>query len=309
MKRKIFSTYTFVAAMVLSGPVLADITIFPVVGEYDGSPQGNVADRDASFYSENCSGVGDDSGLILHVDSFRAEILEAFTNNCGGVVSFDNALIKGGTQTDTFAAQFAGEKKLIVKSIDHIRTDVVATNIFMPISGPGEVDGGGFLAKSVVGKDRISIRSSFNFTFTEDGFGENEHVRAIAGTILGRNGAVDASKWLMKVMLDNGDVIAQIADLNFRTGKARDDTFFGARAPEGRYITGLMFINLDGNHTGLDSLAFITNGEPRKPATPSGSNSGNFFGIEYDPNGGSSSGGSSDDNSSGASLLFGRERR
>ncbi len=306
--------------MTSAGSAWSGLVTFPVVGVYDGSDQGNVVDRDAGFYAGNSSGVGDDDSLVLKIDSFRDEIRKAFDSGRGGVIGFDNAVITGGTQTDTFAASFGGGKSLIVKSVDHIRTDFVADNICVPISGPvidsgvatnagaGAVTNGGFLAKSIVGADSIKIRSSFNFSFTENGFAEGEHVRVVAGTILGRNGAAEESKWLMKVTLDNGDIIAQIADINFRSGNARDDTFFGARAPNGHYITSVMWINLDGNYSGLDGFAFITNGEPPKPRPqPTRNNTDpdnpSFFGIPY-----GGSGGSDDDSSGEYSSLFGSSR-
>ncbi len=287
--------------------------VFPVVGEYDGSALGNVVDRNAEFYEGNSYGTGNDAKLVIKIESFRDEVRKAFTNGCGGVVSFDNALIPGGKQTDQFIARFGENKSLAVQSVDHLRTDFVATNICVPVSGPGDEASGGFLAKSIVGGDKIRIRSSFNFSFTERGFQPNEHVCAVGGTILGRNGSVETSKWLMKVSLDNGDIIALIAEINFLSGNASDDTFFGAHAPSGRYITGVQWINLDGKYSGLDSFAFMTNGKPpRKPDQPkvkdeNDSSSSTFFGIEY----GNNSGGSNRDDEAATdplSLLFGSER-
>ena len=302
--------FSGLCCLVIAGSACAGQVVFPVVGEYDGSAQGNVVDRNAEFYEGNSSGEGNNAKLVLNIAAFRDEIRTAFSNDCGGVVTFDNELIEGGTQTDSFVGLFAKEKRLVIQSVDHVRTDFVATNICMPVSGPGEGATGGFLAKSVVGKDRNTIRSSFNFSFVEEGFGENEHVQAVAGTILGRNGTVEASKWLMKVQLDNGDTVAQIADINFRSGNSRDDTFFGARAPKGRYITGVLFLCLDGTYSGLDSLAFITNGEPQKPhSKPSNTGSlGNFFGLSVDGSGSGSSSSSTNEPADSYSLLFGSER-
>lgn len=295
-----------IVLLILIGQVHAELITFPVVGQYDGSEKGNVVDRNAAFYGGNSSGVGDDSSLVLQIDDFRQEIQKAFSNGCGGVVGFDNAQIAGGTQTDAFAASFGEGKSLLVKSVDNIRTDFIAENICVPISGPGIETNGGFLAKSIVGGDKIKIRSSFNFSFEEQGFDSGEHVRAVAGTILGRNGAAETSKWLMKVTLDNGDIIAQIADINFRSGNSRDDTFFGVRAPDGRYITAVTWINLDGIHSGLDGFAFITNGSPPARSRPTDQstdpNNPTFFGIEY----GSGSSSSGDD--SEYTTLFGSSR-
>lgn len=291
----------------------AELIVFPVVGEYESSAQGNTVDLNADFYAGNSSGEGDNASLIAKIESFRDEIKKAFTNECGGVVGFDNAIIPGGTQCDGFMASFSEDKFLVVRSVDNIRTDFVATNICIPISDPGEGQGGGFLAKSNIGGDRIKLRSSFDFTFSEEGFAEGEHVREVGATILGRNGAAETSKWLMKVKLDNGDIIAGIAELNFRSGNARQDTFFGASAPRGRYITGMALINLDGSYTGLDGFAFITNGAPKKkkaPAVSPGttSPSDSLFGIPVNRG---SSGSSEDDDDRPAdnySLLFGTER-
>lgn len=309
MKGSVFITICCFGLFFIANQAFSEVITFPVVGEYDGSAKGNVVDGNAAFYEGNSSGVGNDASLTIKIGSFRDEIQKAFTNGCGGVVGFDNALIAGGTQTDSFAASFGEEKSLVVKSVDHVRTDFIATNICVPISGPGACTNGGFLAKSIVGDDKIKIRSSFNFTFDEQGFSEREHVCAVGGTILGRNGAAEASRWLMKVTLDNGDIIAQIAEINFRSGNSRADTFFGARAPKGRYITGVAWINLDGSHSGLDGFAFITNGPPpkRKVKKADESDSSTFFGIGT----GTGGNGGGDNESSGGdsySLLFGTER-
>ncbi len=258
---------------------------FPVVGVYDGSEEGNDVDRDASFFSANSSGGGVDASLCIGIGDFRREIYEAYTNGCGGVVDFDNEVIAGGTQSDSFYATFGGGKSLLVQSDDHLRTDMDDTAC-MPISGPGEAPSGGFLAKSNVGEDKVK-NSTFSFTLEELGFASQEHVRAIGATILGRNGAADTSKWLMKVTLNNGDTVAQVAEINFRSGKAKDDTFFGIKAPIGRYITSVQWINLDGNYTGLDGFAFITNGSPRKQRIHRGpgkddSSSMSLFGVTID---------------------------
>jgi hypothetical protein len=300
-KRRLFST----VLMSIAGLACGELVNFPAVGQYDGSEQGNVVDRNAAFYAGNSSGTGDNPSLILKIESFRDEIITAFSNGCGGVVGFDNARIPGGTQADGFTVSFGEGKTLIVRSVDHIRTDFIAENICLPISGPGIETNGGFLAKSVVGDDRIIIRSSFNFSFEEQGFQSGEHVVAVAGTVLGRNGAAETSKWLMKVTLDNGDIIAQLADINFRTGNALDDTFFGARAPAGRHITAVTWINLDGIHSGLDGFAFMTNGRPPKPEPRprKPSDHPTFFGIEYR---GSSD--DEDDTTAGDTTLFGTSR-
>ncbi len=307
MKAASFIFMSCMVLMCLPEQVRGELVTFPVVGEYDGSASGNVVDRDADFYEGNSSGAGDDASLVLKIDSFRTELLKAFSNGCGGVVNFDNEVILAGTQTDTFAASFGEQKKLIIKNVDHLRTDFSAPRIFVPVSGVES--NGGFLSKSIKGKDRNIVGGTFNFTFDEQGFGAGEHVEAVGGTILGRNGADESAKWLLKATLDNGDIVAAIADMNFRSGNGRDDTFFGVRAPKGRYITGVMWISLTGNHSGLDSFAFITNGPPPKPQpVPADANdsssSSDFFGFDT----GGSGSGSSSSGTVGYSSLFGREK-
>lgn len=267
MKCLLFRLACCLVFLLIERYAFSDAVVFPVTETYDGAVQSNLVDKCAAFYEGNSSGVGADESLVLDVEQFRNDVRSAFSNGCGGVVSFDNAVIVGGEKTDTFIAQF-GSKSLTIKSVDDLRTDY-RSDICTPISGPNTETNGGFLAKSNVNGDVIKIRSSYNFTFTENDFSRNEHVHAVGGTILGRNGGAPASKWLMKATLDNGDIIAAMGDINFRTGKARDDTFFGARAPEGRYITGVAWICLDGSFSGLDGLAFITEGAVEEEPEPS----------------------------------------
>lgn len=289
--------------------VYSDLAVFPVVGEYDGA-DGNSVDKNADFYPGNSSGDGDDESLVLKIDEFRKTIKEAFEGGRGGVVGFDDVVVAGGSKTDAFGASFGEGKTLVVKSVDHLRTDSIAANVITPISGPKADLSGGFLSKSNVDGDTIKIKSSFDFTLTEEGFGKNEHVQAVGATILGRNGAVEASKWLMKVQLDNGDIIAQMADVNFKSGNSKGDTFFGATAPEGRYITAVSWISMDGNHSGLDGFAFFTNGAEKEPPPPEVvevvTPKVDEFGLPIPTYG---SGGGSDDDVESFSPLFGSDTR
>lgn len=299
------SVFILYASCMVALPVYSASSVFPVVGEYESSSQSNVVDASADYFEANSVGSGHDQSLVTSIDEFRGEIQKAFSNSCGGVINFDNGLIAGGTQTDQFEAPFGKGKALIVKSTDHLRTDFNADVICVPVSGPGEEPNGGFLAKSNVNGDQIKIKSNYNLTFTESGFASNEHVRAVGGTILGRNGCQGPAKWFMKATLDNGDTIAEIAEIDFRHGRTTSDTFFGAKAPEGRYIIGVSWSNLTGGYSGLDSLAFITNGSPPKPTKSSKSDSSDFFDHDTYQAGGGDSGSDGD----GVSTLFGSDRR
>jgi hypothetical protein len=180
----------------------------------------------------------------------------AFANGQGGVVDFDSGLIAAGTRTDSFAALF-NEKAVLFRVADHIRSDYVSSSR-TPIFGPGKVPNGRFLAKSMIMGDTCRMGDSYQLTFTEYKFEPNEHVRAVAGTILGRNKGDPYGKWTMKVTLDNGDIVAASAMIDFSAGKTSDDTFFGAAAPAGRYISGVSWICSSDEFSGLDDLAFIT---------------------------------------------------
>lgn len=306
MSRMVSNKGFVFVVVALSFGAYADVPVFPVVGEYESASSSNVVDASASYYSGNSSGAGQVESLVVSIDEFRKEVRAAYSNSCGGVVNFDNGLIAGGSQTDQFKAGFGEDKFLVIQSVDHLRTDVSAPAVFHPISGPGQEPSGGFLAKSNAGGDQIKIQSNYNFTFTESNFGSNEHVREVGGTILGRNGGPDQAKWLMKVTLDNGDTIAEIAEINFRSGNSVSDTFFGAKAPKGRYITGVAWINLSDGYTGLDGFAFITNGAPPKRQNAAGNKRSDFFDTDtYGKSTGSS--GSSDDDG-GVTTLFGRTR-
>lgn len=232
------------------------VTKFSTVGVYDADGQGNTVDKSASFDRNQSSGMGMSRFLVLDVDEFLPLLLTASTNSQGGVVNFDNALIKAGNKTDSFAAFFNG-KAVLFKSEDHIRSDYISSSR-TPISGPGEASGGGFLAKSTVMGDVCNDGGSYHFALTEYGFEPDEHVRAVAGTILGRNGGAQYGKWTMKVTLDNGDIVGASAIIDLASGNTMDDTFFGAVAPEGRYITGASWISGSGDFSGLDDLAVIT---------------------------------------------------
>ncbi len=295
---------SIVGAFFLALPVFADVPVFPVVGNYEDSAMSNRVDASAAFYAGNSSGSGDDASLVVSFEDFNAAICKAFEASCGGIVNFDNNVITGGTQTAQFKAGFGEGKYLMVQSIDHLRTDFSAPAICVPISGPGAEPSGGFLAKSNVGGDQIQRQSNFEFTFEEEGFAKDEHVRAVGGTILGRNGSPDNAKWLMKASLDNGDMVSEIAEIDFRSGNSRSDTFFGIKAPKGRYITAVSWVNLSGTYSGLDGFAFITNGAPPKRAKPTNKSNGDLFGFNS-PGSSRRGGGSSE---GGEVTLFGRSQ-
>jgi len=298
---KSIEVYLCAFALLVFQKSYSDTPVFPVVGEYESSSQSNMVDASAAYFAANSTGLGQDEALVTSIEQFRDDIRQAFSKSCGGVINFDNGLIAGGTQTDQFEATFGEGKSLIVNSADHLRTDFDATAICLPVSGPGAAPSGGFLAKSNVKGDQITRQCNYILTFTESGFAPDEHVLAVGGTILGRNGCPDKARWFMKVSLDNGDIIAQIAEIDFREGRSTSDTFFGAKAPQGRYITGVSWINLSGGYSGLDSLAFITNGSPPKKNTSSANTTSDYF--SSDTYGGSQSG------TSGGYSLFGRDRQ
>lgn len=232
------------------------VSKFSAVGIYDSGEQINGVDKSALYDPDHSTGVGMNEALILAIDDFLPLIPEAFTNSQGGVINFDNGLIQAGQQTDSFAALFDG-KAVLFKSTDHLRSDYVS-RLRTPISGPGKPPNGGFLAKSTVMGDACSIGGSYQLTLTEYRFEAGEHVRVVAGTILGRNNSAKSGKWTMKVTLDNGDIVAASASVNISSGNTSDDTFFGAYVPAGRYITGVSWICYSGEFSGLDDLAFIT---------------------------------------------------
>jgi hypothetical protein len=229
---------------------------FSVISIYDSDEQGNSVDKSASYDPSHSTGAGMSRALVLDVNDFTPLIRKAFTNNLGGVVNFDNGLIEAGNQTESFAALLNG-KAVLFQSPDHIRSDYVSS-LRTPISGPGKAPSGGFLAKSTVKGDVCTIGGSYQLTLKEYGFEPGEHVRVMAGTILGRSNSNKSGKWTMKVTLDNGDIVAVSAAVDMSTGNASDDTFFGAIAPAGRYITGVSWICNGGEFSGLDDLAFIT---------------------------------------------------
>ena len=276
------------------------VTKFYTVGGYDAEEQGNAVDKSAYYDRGQSTGRGMNRALILDIDEFSPLILTAFTNRQGGVVNFDNGLIEAGQQTDSFAA-FFNDKAVLFESTDHIRSDYVSSSR-TPISGPGKAPGGGFLAKSTVMGDACSNGGSYQLTLKEYRFEPGEHVRVIAGTILGRNGGDQYGKWTMKVTLDNGDIVAASATIDLSSGNTSDDTFFGAVAPKGRYITGASWLSSGGDFSGLEDLAFITSSS-NLPIS--------MIVVDADPEmqpPSEESRGSYDSSSYGETTLFGREK-
>jgi len=255
MRASIFSMACFFLGVFLLQAASA-IPKFSAVGIYDSDEQINGVDKSAVYDPDHSTGVGMNQDLILEVDDFSPLIPKALTNSQGGVINFDNGLIEAGQQNDSFAALFDG-KAVLFESIDHVRSDYVSSSR-TPISGPGTPPNGGFLAKSTVMGDTCAIGGSYQLTLAEYRFEPGEHIRVVAGTILGRDNSEKNGKWIMKVTLDNGDIVAASAALDISSGNTIDDTFFGAYAPAGRHITGVSWMCYSGEFSGLDDLAFIT---------------------------------------------------
>lgn len=260
MKRTIFH---IISGILLSVGSVAEADIigarpvnFKAVGVYEGADQDNTVDKSAGFDSAQSMGSGDDEYLVVGFDDFTALLARAFEMGFGGVVNFDNDTIKAENEVDSFSVYF-GRKTLKVSSSAYLCTDMM-TNSCTPISGPASSDSLGYVTKSGMG-DSYMNGGILELSFQEIGFTSGEHVRAIAGTILGCDGgAADEDSWLMKALLDNGDIIAVSASVNVVSGNATDDTFFGVYAPAGRYITGVAWIGGSETFSGLDGLAFIT---------------------------------------------------
>lgn len=235
---------------------------FKTVNEYDASHQMNAVDKSAGFDAANSTGVGRNKDLVVGVNDFSSILARAAANDFGGVVNFDSEIIPTDYEETTFVV-YMGRKTLRITFSDPICTDFYVGST--PISGPGSVGGEGFISRAFSEDGMPPETVNLEFAWKESGFASGEHVRAVAGTILGLSFSDEAvDNWVMKASLDNGDVIAVAAPVNAETGDAVDDTFFGVYAPEGRYIVGVSWVNsnapsLTNNVScGLDDFAFVT---------------------------------------------------
>lgn len=235
---------------------------FKTGNEYDASRQSNAVDKSAGFDAANSTGVGRNKELVFGVNDFSELFSRAAANGFGGVVDFDGDVILTESGSTSFVANM-GRKTLRITTLKPVCTDLDVDST--PISGPGRLGGEGFLSRAFLEDGTPPESADLEFTWKESGFASGEHVRAVAGTILGISfGNLPEDKWIMKALLDNGDVIAATAPVNAKNGDGLDDTFFGVYAPEGRYIVGVSWMN---NHApsitntvscGLDDFAFLT---------------------------------------------------
>ncbi|MBN2702819.1 MAG: hypothetical protein JXR23_01275 [Pontiellaceae bacterium] len=230
--------------------------------EYDASLQPNAVDKSAGFDAGNSTGVGRNKELVFGVNDFSELFSRAAANGFGGVVDFDGDVILTEAGSTVFAAHM-GKKTLRITTAEPVCTDSDVDST--PISGPGTLGGVGFLSRAFSEDGTPPESANLELTWKESGFASGEHVRAVAGTILGMSvGDEPEDHWMMKASLDNGDVIAATAPVNTKNGDGLDDTFFGVYAPEGRYIVSVSWMN---HHApsitnrvscGLDDFAFIT---------------------------------------------------
>lgn len=265
--RKPFLYIVFCAGFLGAAEIRAEIgsvktVTFKTGNEYDASQQSNAVDKSAGFDAANSTGVGRNKELVFGVNDFSELFSRAAANGFGGVVDFDGDVILTESGSTSFVANM-GRKTLRITTSKPVCTDLDVDST--PISGPGRLGGEGFLSRAFLEDGTPPESADLEFTWKESGFASGEHVRAVAGTILGISfGNLPEDKWIMKALLDNGDVIAATAPVNAKNGDGLDDTFFGVYAPEGRYIVGVSWMNNHApsitNHVscGLDDFAFLS---------------------------------------------------
>ena len=251
MKKIIFS-FTCCAALFAGVNAQAAITSstrtesFKASMVYDDPNQANTVDKSAKYDEGKSSGVGRNEDLVVGCADFTALLVRAANAGYGGTLYFNDAEVLSSSASMAFNASF-GSKRLRIDSSASIYTDAYNLRC-TPVSGEDSIYGCGFLG----------VDGDFEFSFKENGLKSGEHIRAVAGTILGSDNGFGSGRWSLQATLDNGDVIAASSTVDIHNGNATDDTFFGLYAPAGRFITKVYWRG--GNApAGLDCLAFITN--------------------------------------------------
>jgi hypothetical protein len=221
-------------------PVAPAAITTTVSGVYDEqTTQLNAVDASAS---------GPTTGTVNTVTAaaFATTITNAYANNSGGVINFDDVTTPTSGQTMIVAKFGAGNANTIALTGSGYQVDMGALTTInaTPISGNTYLRNG----------DASGVQS---FAFSSP-------VSAVGATVLARTGARNITATVTYDNNTTGSVgpvtVATVA--NQLTANSSPDTFFGFTAPAGRTITAISFSAGSGNFFVLDDIGFVAVPEP-----------------------------------------------
>ncbi|MCC6679434.1 MAG: hypothetical protein IT445_00880 [Phycisphaeraceae bacterium] len=216
---------------------------YVTTGTYDADPNLNDVDTSATFDGPN----------TMSLATFTSLVAIAYNGNYGGVIDFDNGSLTDGNTID---ARYG-----ISQANNITITDAAGTgNFTAPTTSPSTAISGSN-ANSALGRTTNNHAFSGNsFYFT---FNPADQVVAVGATIL-------SNLVIFGSGVGNVGGIARYNDStssgytysNVGNGNGADDTFWGFKAPAGKYITRFELSITNDVYVGLDDLGFILIPEP-----------------------------------------------
>lgn len=212
---------------------------FITTGNYDEQTfQTNAVDASAS------SGSG--AGSIVTLAQFKTDMTDAFANNLGGVVDFDNESLPSSSSFSATYGQSQGSTLIVTRGSGLMSTagsqSVTGASVGISASaGPSTPPNGNYLGFN-------NTPNGFTFTF-------NQPLVQWGVTFLMRSTSHTVSS--LVITLDDSSTFTFGSET---IGTTSDDTFYGYRAPAGRTISSV--VATASALVRLDDMGFIIVPEP-----------------------------------------------
>ncbi|HVU26787.1 MAG TPA: hypothetical protein VHG71_03520 [Verrucomicrobiae bacterium] len=227
-------------------------TLVGIIDPPATSTNENDIDKNASFVSG--SGLGDDSSLVLSLDTFRTSISNAFAMGVGGVENFEARSVL--PSIPFYEAYGINDDHLIISGNYGNTGGPNYSDGRIPLSGTNQLffgGGGSNLVFNLELDNSQAKLSAFGFGLIERNLASLPFVTVTA-----------------MATFENGDTLVESSIINSDNIPSDEDTWFGFQAPLGHSITNIT-INLtllDGTPAALyptiDDIAFIVS----QPSVP-----------------------------------------
>lgn len=214
---------------------------FTVVGVYDENTTGtNVVDLTAA-----------QSNITLA--TFTANVAQAFTDNTGGVINFDNGTITGNVSS--FTASYGPSQSLTMTVTNSVTVGTAGNNFTAGLNTGALVNqasGANGNATQISGTQRLGQASSTPYIFNF-----STAVQAVGFTALGRTDA--ARTVTVSFVLEDGST-QSFTSFSMNASTAAQDTFFGYDVGAGSKIKAVRAAG--SGFFQIDDLGFYTTAVP-----------------------------------------------
>ena len=241
------TVFAFYAGMtaILTSIALGNVQ---TVGVYDETATDEITGTAGTQNNAVDVSATSDSGTQVGLPAFKTAVQNAFANNLGGVVNFDNGTVTSGSITASYGISQA--KALVISAGAPAIFGINSSTNRTGISHPGNNTTGNqlFLTSNGAGSE--------DFVFN---FAAADKVVMAGATVLSRNSSPVVNVSIVAQATFSDATTASVTFTSSGSSNGGNDTFAGFKAPAGQFITQLKFdLDTSGSFRSLDDLAFVT---------------------------------------------------